>query len=251
MIAKQKLALDRTAVTPLYHQLKEILVGEIRSGRLKPSDQLPPEDQIAASYGVSMITVRRSLIDMAVAGYIRRERGRGTFVAHGRLEKGPHELTSFRDEMTRRGLTPGSVVLTQKIIQADGNLVKQLNVEESAEIFCLRRLRLGDGEPLALQTAHIPLQFAPGIMDEDFERGSLYGILEEHFGMTPERAREVHSAAPITGDDAKMLEVPEGSVGLAGKRWTFLENGQTLEFVTSIARGDRYEIALELVRGAR
>ena len=73
--------LNRTLYVPLYHQLKEILLRDIRSGKLKPDDRLPPEDQVAASYGVSVITVRRTLTDLATEGYIRRERGRGTSVA--------------------------------------------------------------------------------------------------------------------------------------------------------------------------
>src|ERR1035441_7318215 len=126
------------------HQLKEILLREIRSGKLKPDDRLPSEDQVAASYGVSIITVRRTLTDLANAGYIRRERGRGTFVSRVTVEQGPRELTSFAHEMSKRGLRSSSRVLEQKVMQCDAEIAGQLQLEEGEEVFVLRRLRLAD-----------------------------------------------------------------------------------------------------------
>src|SRR5215468_6900748 len=114
--------LDRDLYVPLYHQLKEILLDEIRSGKLKPDDRLPAEDQVAASYGVSVITVRRTLSDLAAAGYLRRERGRGTFVSQPPVALGPRELTSFTDEMSRRDLSSRSVVLENAVLPADAML---------------------------------------------------------------------------------------------------------------------------------
>src|SRR4051812_24574353 len=107
--------LDRTLYVPLYHQLKEILLEEIRCGKLKPDDRLPSEDQVAAAYGVSVITVRRTLTDLATEGVLRRERGRGTFISRPSVEQGPRELTSFAHEMSKRGLRSSSRVIEQRV----------------------------------------------------------------------------------------------------------------------------------------
>jgi len=238
--------LNRTLCVPLYHQLKEILLREIRSGKLKPDDRLPSEDQVAAAYGVSIITVRRTLTEMATAGYIRRERGRGTFISRPSVEQGPRELTSFAHEMSKRGLRPSSRVLEQKVIGADTELARLLRIEEGDEIFVLRRLRLADDEPMGIQTAHIPLRLAPGLIDEDFSSASLYDTLEKKFDIFPSHAREIHSAISIADDDAAILGLPDGSLGLAARRLTCLTDGQPLEFVMSVMRGDRYEIVLDL-----
>jgi GntR family transcriptional regulator len=239
--------LDRGHHIPLYHQLKEILLHEIHSGKLKPEDRLPSEDQVAAAYGVSIITVRRTLTDLAMAGYLRRERGRGTFISRKALEQGPRELTSFSHEMTKRGLCSSSRVLAQRVIEADSLVAEQLRIPEGAEIFLLRRLRLADGETMGIQTAHIPSALAPGLVDEDFGSASLYDTLQRKFGLCPFHARETHSAILIDGENAAILRLPEGSSGLAAKRLTFLEDGRPFEFVTSVMRGDRYEIVLDLV----
>jgi GntR family transcriptional regulator len=237
--------LDRDLYVPLYHQLKEILLNEIRTGKLKPDDRLPAEDQVAASYGVSVITVRRTLSDLAAAGYLRRERGRGTFVSRPAVALGPRELTSFTGEMIRRDLSSSSIVLEQGVLPADAALAEELRIAESDPVFRLRRLRLADGEPMGLQTAHIPAALTPGLENRDLT-GSLYAVLEKDFGLVPAHAREIHSATLITGSDAAALRLPEGSLGLAARRWTYLAGGRPFEFVTSVMRGDRYEIVLDL-----
>jgi GntR family transcriptional regulator len=240
-------ALDRRTYVPLYHQLKQILLEEIRSGKLKPDDRLPSEDEVAATYGVSTITVRRTLTDLAMAGYIRRERGRGTFVLRPPIEQGPRELTSFSHEMRERGLRSSSKVLDQKVISASGSIAEELRVEAGTEVFLLRRLRLADGEPMGIQTAHIPLAMAPSLVNEDFSSTSLYDRLQQKFGLLPAHAREIHFATLIEGQDAALLDLPEGSLGLGATRSTFLADGRPFEFVNSVMRGDRYQIVLDLV----
>lgn len=243
-------ALDRRTYVPLYHQLKQILLEEIRSGKLKPDDRLPSEDEVATAYGVSTITVRRTLTDLAAAGYIRRERGRGTFILRPPIEHGPRELTSFSHEMLERGLHSSSKVLAHEVMAASPLISEKLRVGEGTEVFLLRRLRLADGEPMGIQTAHIPLALAPSLMNEDFSSASLYETLEQKFGLVPTHAREIHSAVMIQGEDATLLRSPEGSLGLAATRLTFLGDGRPFEFVTSVMRGDRYQIVLDLVANA-
>ena len=239
--------LDRTLYVPLYHQLKEILLDEIRCGKLQPDDRLPSEDQVAAAYGVSVITVRRTLTDLATEGYIRRERGRGTFISRPSVEQGPRELTSFAHEMSKRGLRSSSQVLEHKVEPASREIAEQLRIDEGEVVFVLRRLRLADDEPMGIQTAHIPLKLAPSLPDRDFSSSSLYEMLEREFGLFPSHAREIHSAVSIGSEDAALLGLPEGSVGLAARRLTFYHWGP-LEYVTSVMRGDRYEVVLDLVR---
>ena len=98
--------LDRELPVPLYHQLKSLLLRRIEVGELKPNARLQTEDQLAAAYQVSKATVRQALGELVHAGYLRREQGRGTFVAEPRVDQGPTELTSFTVDMRRRGLGP-------------------------------------------------------------------------------------------------------------------------------------------------
>ncbi len=243
--------LDKQLPIPLYHQLKSIILEGIQSGRWKPDDQLPSESELSQTYGVSKITVRQALRELSEAGYVRREQGRGTFVARGRVEQGPRELTSFTHEMRRHGLQSASRVLESGVMAAEESIAERLGIAAGADVFTLKRLRLADGEPMGIQTAYIPLELAPGLPDDPMENASLYAVLESKYGRRPSRARETHSAVLVEGEEAELLGVPPGSPALAAERVTYLEDGRPLEFVSSIMRGDRYRIILELAAEPR
>lgn len=239
--------LNKQLPIPLYYQLKTIVLEGIKSGKLKPNDRLPSEDEMAERYAVSKATVRQALNDLVVAGLLRREQGRGTFIAEPRLEQGPRELSSFTHEMRTRGLRPSSRVLKQDVIKAEGVLAEKLKLKEGSSIFRLNRLRLADEEPMGIQIAHIPLGLVPNVTHEDFSRQSLYELLERKYGLTPAHAREAHFVMLLGSEDAELLGVAEGSPGLGAERVTFLSSGQPFELTHSVMRGDRYKIVLDLV----
>jgi GntR family transcriptional regulator len=244
-------ALDKRLPIPLYHQLKSVILNAIQSGELKPDDQLPAESELAQTYAVSKITVRQALRELADLGYVRREQGRGTFVARTRLELGPRELTSFTEEMRRHGLSAKSRVLDAEVMPADDAMADRLEVPAGSDLFVLKRLRIADGEPMGIQTAFIPLELAPGLPDEPMENASLYEVLLLKYGRQPLHARETHSAVLIEAEDAELLGVPAGSPALAAERVSYLDTGRPLEFVHSIMRGDRYRIILDLAAEPR
>jgi GntR family transcriptional regulator len=242
--------LDRELPVPLYHQLKSLLLRRIEAGELKPNARLQTEDQLAAAYQVSKATVRQALGELVHAGYLRREQGRGTFVAEPRVDQGPTELTSFTVDMRRRGLGPRSMVLGRAVVSADAPTAAKLQLEGGARVFRLERLRMGDGEPLSIQTAHIPLQLAPGIADEEFADSSLYGLLERRYGLIPVSAHERHWAALLERSQSRLLQVAAGSAGLCAERVAYLRDGRPLEYTRSVMRADRYQITLDLVSGS-
>lgn len=244
----RKANLDRRVPVPLYHQLKTILQDRIRQGHWKPGEQLPTEDRLVAQFGVSKATVRQALRDLSEAGWVRREQGRGTFVSNTKIQFGPRQLSSFTEEMHDSGLHAESRVLEQHVVPASAEIAGKLQVAEGTSLFLLRRLRLAGGEPMGLQTVHIPSTFVPGIADVDFGAASLYKTLEERYGLVPDHASQKHFATAVDGNEAGLLKVLAGVPALGGERLTFLRGGQPLELTYSIMRGDRYQIQLSLVR---
>lgn len=240
--------LKRDAPVPLYHQLKTVILRDIESGRWRPGERLPTEDALIARFGVSKITVRQALRDLAQKGYIRREQGRGTFIQGAPLEEGPRELTSFTSEMRGHGLAASSRVLEQGIVPAPRDIGIKLGVLAGASLFRLRRLRLADGEPMGLQTAYIPLRLVPGIDALSFVDASLYEILAAEYSLYPAAAREAHQAIPVPDEARELLRLPPGSPVLSAERLTTLADGRPLEYVHSIMRGDRYKVVLDLTR---
>lgn len=243
--------LNRRLPVPLYHQLEDAILADVRAGRWKPGDRLPTEDEWGRRFRVSKITVRQALADLAHRGYVRREQGRGTFLQQPPFEEGPRELTSFSDEMRGHGLAPASAVIEQGVVPATSDIAAKLSIAATAPVFRLRRLRLADGTPMGLQTAYLPLALVPGVDRLSFIGSSLYQVLADRYALRAAGARETHQAVLITGDDAKLLRVPAGSPGLTAERLTTLPDGIPLEYVRSIMRGDRYRIVLDLSRTYR
>jgi len=243
-------ALDKRSPTPLYHQLKAVLLEAIQSGHWKPDDQLPTESELATRYGVSKITVREALRELAQMRYVRREQGRGTFVARTQLEQGPRELTSFTEEMRRRGYRSSSRVLAREVIPAKGRVAEKLELAEGEQVFRLRRLRIANDRPLGIQTAYLPLRLVPGVEKRSFDSRSLYEVLRKEYNLAPARARETHSAVAVDAETAALLGIPKRSPVMAVERISFLAGGDPLELVESVMRGDQYQIVLELVSEA-
>lgn len=241
--------LNKGSPIPLYHQLKCALMEGIESGQWQSGQQLPNESKLAECFAVSKITVRQALQELANLGYIRREQGRGTFVSKPRFDQGPRELMGFTEEMRRHNLVPISRILEQSVREADIRVADALQLHVGNPVFLLKRLRMADGEPMGIQTAHIPLELAAGLEKENFENVSLYELLQTRHGLRPTSARETHFAASAEAPAAELLGIPVGSPIFAAERVTFLWDGRPLEFVKSIMRGDRYSIVLDLVVG--
>lgn len=239
---------DRDGPTPLYHQVKSLILREIETGHWQPDARLPSEDALVERFRVSKITVRHALRELASLGYVRREQGRGTFVQSPLLTSGPRALTSFTDEMRRHRLLASSRIREHRTIPAPADLADLLGIPTGAPVFRLQRVRYADGEPMGVQTAHLPLDLLPGIADVITDDVSLYALLRERYGLTPVRARDTHTAVTLDADTAALLHVRPGSPALSIKRLAVLRDGRRLEYVQSLMRGDRYRVELDLVR---
>ena len=234
---------------PLYHQVKDLLREGIEAGHWASDQQLPNESKLAELFGVSKITIRQALQELADLGYIRREQGRGTFVSKPKFGQGPRELMSFTEEMGRHHLAASSRVLEKSVTQADLTVAEHLQLRLNAQILVLKRLRLAGGEPVGIQTAHIPVDMAPGLAGEDFENASLYELLQTRYGIQAAKGQEQYFATSADGDSAVLLGIAAGAPVFAAERITFSKSGKPFEFTKSIMRGDRYSIVLNLVKG--
>jgi GntR family transcriptional regulator len=238
--------LDKNLPVPLYHQLQTLLKTEIESGKWRPDEQLPSETKLAEMYQVSKITLRQALEKLAELGYIRRVHGRGTFVERRKFDEGPRELTSFTEEMRKHDLDATSRVLSQRVVEADARVSDVLGLPAKSRVFVLKRVRLAAGEPMSIQTAHIPAAFVPGL--EVTSMVSLYDVLQREYHLYAARARETYFAAAADASAASLLGIPAGAPVFSVERVTLLPNEKPFEFVQSVVRGDRYSIVLDLVK---
>src|SRR5579884_2027130 len=139
----------RKSPLPRYYQLKEIMREKIRSGEWKPGDLIPSERELGETYGISRMTARQAITELVNEGVFYREQGKGTFVTRNKITQQLMTLTGFTEDISARGQHPSTKVLSAGMDVADAETAERLRIQPNDPIFCLQRLRLADGEPLA------------------------------------------------------------------------------------------------------
>jgi GntR family transcriptional regulator len=212
--------------------------------RLGVGTALPSERQLSADLGVSRLTVRAALDDLAREGYLVRRRGSGTYVQQPKISQ--HlTMTSFSEDMRRRGMVPSSRTLSLTRQLAGARLGRSLNVSPGEEIVVVRRLRLADGVSMAIETLHIPASIVPGVTPKELE-GSFYELLRAKYGVELASGTQAIEPTVTNEEESAALGVPLHSPAFLFERTSRDARGRTLEFVHSIYRGDRYRIVSEL-----
>ncbi|SDF44398.1 GntR family transcriptional regulator [Limimaricola pyoseonensis] len=229
---------------PLYLQLSRRLSEAMTRGLLSPGAPLPPEREIAALTGLSRVTVRKAIAGLAAEGLVVQKHGSGSFVAPRpeKFEQSLSRLTSFTEDMRRRGLSTTTRWLDRGVYVPSPDEVVALGLAADASVARLARLRLADGRPMAIERAALPLTILP---DPEAVETSLYGTLAEA-GLRPVRALQKISAIAVGREDAATLEVAPGAAGLSIERTSYLPDGRVAEFTRSLYRGDAYNFVAEL-----
>ena len=214
--------------------------------RLGVGTAIPSERQLSVDLGVSRLTLRAALDDLAREGYLVRRRGSGTYVQHPKIAQ-ELTITSFSDDMRRRGMTPGSRTLSMETIHAGARLGRVLNVSPSEQIVVVKRLRLADGASMAIETLHIPEALVPGLTPKALS-GSFYELLRDRYGVVIVEGTQAIEPTVTNEEESEALGVPLHSPAFLFERTSRDEAGRTVEFVRSVYRGDRYRIVTELTR---
>lgn len=229
---------------PLYMRLRQSLEAAIRAGHLADGEALPPERDIAEYANISRVTVRKAVDDLVKSGLLVRRHGSGTFVVRPgeRVQQSLSMLTSFTEDMARRGLSTRSKWLERGLYYPSPEEMMKLGVSSETRIARLGRLRMASDLPLAIERASLSAEILP---DPDLVQGSLYAELGRS-GFRPVRAVQRISACNIKDPNARILGVKPGDAGLSIERISYLASGRAVEFTRSLYRGDAYDFVAEL-----
>lgn len=229
---------------PRYVQLRQRLEAGIESGVLPPNSSLPPEREIAEITELSRVTVRKAIQELVREGLIEQRQGSGSFVREPmhRMEQSLSHLTSFTEDMARRGMDTTSRWLERGIFLSTEDERKALDLPEGGEVARIYRLREAGGRPMALERASLPLDILPNPLEVTT---SLYEVLNER-GLRPVRAVQKISAINLEAREAELLGLPEGAAGLSIERISFLASGRVAELTRSLYRGNAYDFVAEL-----
>ncbi len=218
--------------------------------QLGVGDAIPSERQLCTNLGVSRLTVRAALDDLVRDGMLVRRHGSGTFVSQPKIAQ-ELTMTSFTEDMVRRGMVPGSRTLDLRIVPAGAHLGRLLHVSPSEPVVIISRLRLADRETMAIETLHVRSSLIPGLAADDLERQSFYDILEERYGIEIVGGIQTIEPTVTNEEESDALGVPLHSPAFLFERTTRGADGGIVEYVRSIYRGDRYKLVTELNRRAR
>ena len=238
---------------PLYATIRRELLSKIERGTWPLNHRLPSEEELQKQYDVSRGTVRRALYELELEGYISRVSGKGTFVTRvtSKLEKATGEISSFTQQLSQAGFEPSTRVLFAKVIQASeaiGRVEEGFGIPGDAEVIHIKRLREGNGTPLAIQSVYLLPELCPGILEEDLTH--LFRLYEEKYNRTIVTADEIIRTVRASSEEAELLQMKPEDPVIIRERISYDQDGKAFEVLYSVDRGDRFEYRYFIVTDA-
>ncbi len=221
---------------PLYYQLKEYLLQEIQT-HYQAGDLLPSESEIEQKYGVSRITVRKAIEELSREGIVVKKQGKGTFVMEKKILYDANIIGSLTQRLEQQGhqLQTHSI---EYISITDAHHVKALLHCDT--LLCIKRLRLLDGIPFALMLNYIDPARVPNLQ-EKFNKGSLYTLYKEEYGITFYHAEETVEAKAATKEQANKLKIPVNAPLLCLQRLSYDKKNTPIEYSDIVIKADMYK----------
>jgi GntR family transcriptional regulator len=234
----------------LYVQIQRDLRTKIESGHWAIGTKIPPEPELQKTYNASRGTVRRAVDELARQGYVVKKPGKGTFVRSTSpiLQKKLGELASFTQQLSAQDLTPTTRLLSAgriRAAEAEGRVREAFGLTSEAEVIHIRRLRLGDGVPFAIQSVYLLPASCPDILEEDLSR--LFRLYEIRYGVRISVADEIIRVSRASEDEAALLEIAPGDPVVIRDRISLTSDGEPFEVLHSVDRGDRFQYRYQIV----
>ncbi len=250
---KHHFILNYTSDVPLYKQLENYIVAQIRIGTFKEGDKMISENEICQLFDISRTTVRQAMNGLYEKGVIVRIRGKGTFVAKEKIQFNINNLFYFTPSIMALGLEPSSAVIGCEVIEPTEEIMDKLKLSDHTQkVFKLTRVRKADNIPVSLDIAYMPYYLCQGIEKINFEHRSLFNVQEKIYQLTPKYANSTINAILIDHPQtAKLLESKKGAAGFNIQLTYHLEDGTIMEFTDSITRADKCSFQLTITNGKK
>lgn len=227
------------AARPRYQQVKDLIIGRISRGELKPTDRVPSENELVRSMQVSRMTANRALRELTSEGYVERVAGRGTFVSDFRARSHVLEVQNIADEIAGRGREHTATVLRQSRQRARGRVAKALDVEQGTAVFHLLLVHAENATPIQVEDRHVVADFAPDCLDQDFTALTPSAYLTA-IAPLAEAEQVVRAEIPNRAVRSR-LQMDDGEPALVVIRRTWAD-GRPVTFSRFHHPGSRYEL---------
>ena len=245
MTDKRSTVARRSGIT-LWRQVAEELAAEVDAGSVAVAGRLPSESALTAHFGVSRVTLRQALTELADRGLVHARAGKGWFVGSASeefvkhpLQEPPGVLQSFTAMARSRGLVPDATLLHCLTRPADWDEAIALAVAPGAPLLSLRRLRRLDGLPIAVDHSLVPALLIPDFDPAELVSGSLFATFRAR-GVEPSRADYEVQAMAADAEHARLLDIAPGAPLLSATQVLHDVTGRPIEKGHITYRGDRY-----------
>ena len=225
------MAQESPTFSPLYRQIKTLILQGLASGEWRPGESIPSEAELAVRFNVSQGTVRKAIDEMAAENLLVRKQGKGTFVAS---HNDPRAFFRFLRIVPMDGTLafPLSVPLECWRAKAGVEASRTLQISVGAPIIIVRRLLKFSGKPVVVDEIYLPGEIFQGLTLEVLQdyQGSIYSLFETRFGVRMIRAEEHIRAVAADRASAELLKVAEGSPLLSVERTTYTYSDKPVEW---------------------
>ncbi|MCZ7418449.1 MULTISPECIES: GntR family transcriptional regulator [unclassified Micromonospora] len=241
--------LDRDAPVPLHAQVSEQIRARILSAEWPPHYRLRSEPELATELGISRGTLRRALSTLIRDGLLVQVRGRGTFVTSTAIEPSiAQKLTTLSEDFARQGVTVTTQVISREVMPAPSPVAALLDLRPGQSVLRLARLRSITAGPVAWLVNYVRVDLAPGLEHADLADRSLFGLLENDYGLKISTGRRTFTATAASGRTAAALEVPENFPLLYLEQITYLDDGRPIEYSDVWIHSERMRVTSLLSR---
>jgi len=218
----------------------EALLAEINRPETQHGDCLPSERELGEQFHVSRVVIRGALARLEQEGLIYRMQGKGAFVSKNKVNQNASRLTSFTQDMLQRNMTPGSKILAKEFIPSTPFLSSKLQISHEEPVFVLKRLRMADDSPMAIEVCYLREWIGRQIADHMVDGASLYQSLAEKCGIRLKYAMQTIEVGTLEKTERDLLggNCPRCTAIIT--RQTFDIENNVVEFVESRYRSDRY-----------
>lgn len=239
-------AIDRSSPIPLYYQLKEILLKQIRSGKWLVGDLLPSENQLQQDYDLSRTTVRQTLSELVVEGYLVRRRGRGTFITEPKVTYDPARQMELNEYMQSQGVSLHWQFIDKQVIKAPENIALALQIREGKDVLNIRRLRLAGNRVIGYHLAYIPKALSQFVDEKSLTEGQSLDYLKGCPALSESRVQRTIEASIADQLDMDWLDAAPNTPILQLERVVSGNDNLPVEFLVARFRGDRFKYQITL-----
>jgi len=231
---------------PAYKRIQSAIRQRIESGRLKPGDVVDSERELAKTHGVSLMTARHALADLAREGVVERRHGAGTFVAPPKIHF--NKLLSYTEQMTSLGLAIRSRIVSTGIVNREPEIAAKLGLTPTGRLVRIERVRSAGDEPVAHEVCYLSAEDFPALIDAPLDKVSLFKVLERDRSVELAYSDDEIDATLADHRIADLLEIPRGEPLLRIRQLIFSTKGRATVYAMGLYRSGRHMLRIRRFR---